>query len=111
MIEAVCDCGAVRIELAQAPELVRDCQCDGCQRMGVLWAYYHPRQVRVSAAPGALRAHQRATQTQDFFFCGTCGCTTHWTSHDPDNDNMGVNARLLAPEVRAAAVLRVTAGP
>jgi hypothetical protein len=39
MIEAVCDCGAVRLEVATAPEKVNDCQCNWCQRLGALWSY------------------------------------------------------------------------
>jgi hypothetical protein len=39
MIEAVCDCGAVRLIIVEAPEEVNDCQCAWCQRLGALWAY------------------------------------------------------------------------
>lgn len=111
MIEAVCDCGAVRVQVAEAPGEIWECLCDGCQKMGVSWAYYHPSQVKVIAAPGSMSAYQRASKTQDFVFCATCGCTTHWQSHNPNDDTFGVNARLMPRTVQAAAKLCTTEGP
>ena len=111
MIEAVCDCGAVRLEVGRAPEEVWECLCDGCRRMGVTWAYYHPSEVRLAKGADQLTAYQRGGKTQDFFFCRTCGCTTHWASHDADPDNFGVNARLLPKAVRVAAPVLWSDGP
>jgi hypothetical protein len=111
MIEAVCDCGAVRLQVAEAPREIWECLCDGCQKMGVSWAYYHPSQVELIAAPGSTSAYQRASKTQDFVFCRTCGCTTHWQSHNPDDDTFGVNARLMPRPVRSAAKVCTTEGP
>jgi len=31
--------------------------------------------------------------------CKHCGCITHWAPVDKTHDRMGVNARLMAPEV------------
>ena len=111
MIEAVCDCGTVRLRATAAPREVWECLCDGCQKMGVTWAYYHPSQVDVFAPPGSTNSYQRASKTQDFVFCGTCGCTTHWQSHNPADDTIGVNARLMPGTVRLAAKMCVTEGP
>ena len=111
MIEAVCDCGAVRIECAIAPPSVTECLCTGCQKMGVLWAYYPVHAVKLVCEAGATQAYQRAEKSQDFHFCRTCGCTTHWSKHDPAAEWMGVNARLMDPADRAGAQRVVEDGP
>jgi hypothetical protein len=51
MIESSCHCGAVKLEIAVAPETVTECNCSICRRYGVLWAYYAPSQVRIGAGP------------------------------------------------------------
>jgi hypothetical protein len=48
MIAASCHCGRVSLEIETAPAEVTDCTCSICRRYGVLWAYYSPRQVRIS---------------------------------------------------------------
>ncbi len=40
-----------------------------------------------------------------------CGCVSHWVAMDPEVDVMGVNARLMDPEVLAAARVRYSPGP
>ncbi len=109
-IQARCDCGAVAIEVP-APRWVTECLCDGCRKMGVLWAYYRPEDVRFVAGEGATDTYQRASRTQDFHRCKTCGCVTHWAKHDRAADNMGVNARLMDPAVVARAEREVVSGP
>ncbi len=48
MVEASCHCGAVRLQVDDAPAEVTDCNCSICRRYGVLWAYYAPGQVRIA---------------------------------------------------------------
>ena len=48
MIEASCDCGAVRMEIDEPPLWVTDCNCGICRRYGALWAYYPLAKVRVT---------------------------------------------------------------
>jgi hypothetical protein len=103
MIEAVCDCGAVRLEVAQAPERVNDCPCSWCQRLGALWAYYPKEQVRLVCEPEATQVYLRGPKRLEFHSCKVCGLTTHWASVDGTRRTMGVNARLMPREVRAAA--------
>jgi hypothetical protein len=38
--------------------------------------------------------------------CKVCGCITHWLAVKRDHDRMGVNARLMPPEVLAKARVR-----
>jgi hypothetical protein len=42
----------------------------------------------------------------EFHRCRGCGCVTHWASVDRSRDRMGVNARLMAPDVLAKASVR-----
>ena len=105
MIEAVCDCGAVRLEMNRGPEKVNDCQCAWCQRLGALWAYYPRDEVRVLADPGATEVYQRAAQRIEFHRCKVCGLTSHWVGAVPSITWMGVNSRLMPREVRAQAAV------
>ena len=50
MVEATCHCGAVKLQIATAPDTVKDCNCSICHRYGVLWAYYTLDAVQVSGA-------------------------------------------------------------
>jgi hypothetical protein len=103
MIEASCHCGAVTLQIAEAPQAVTSCNCSICRRTGAFWAYYKPVEVTVDGATDfyiwgdkSLRLHR----------CKVCGNVTHWSPTDPSLERMGVNARLMAPEILAAARIR-----
>lgn len=106
MIESSCHCGAMKLEIAAAPETVTDCNCSICRRYGVLWAYYSRKQVRIVAKDGATDIYMWDDRSIEFHRCRVCGCVTHWAPVDKNADRMGVNARLMAPEVRAKARVR-----
>jgi catechol 2,3-dioxygenase-like lactoylglutathione lyase family enzyme len=106
MIAGSCHCGAVQIDLETAPAQVTDCNCTMCRRIGGLWAYYSPKAVRIGGTPEATFTYVHGDRTLAVHHCRTCGCTTHWTATDPAYDRMGVNARMLAPEVLAEAYVR-----
>jgi hypothetical protein len=94
----------VTIEIARAPSELTSCNCSICRRLGTLWAYYSPSDVRIT---GATATYRWGNQTLDFHHCPACGCTTHWSPlANRAQDRMGVNARLLAPEVVDAARVR-----
>ncbi|MBU6445657.1 MAG: GFA family protein [Alphaproteobacteria bacterium] len=103
MIEASCHCGAVKIEVAHAPDTVTDCNCSICRRYGVLWGYYSPKDVR---ATGETDIYMWGNRSIEFHRCKTCGCVTHEAPVDKTRDRMGVNARLLPPEILAPARVR-----
>ena len=103
MIEASCHCSRVRIAVPRAPEAVNECTCSICRRYGTLWAYYSPRLVEVTPAGGATDIYQWGERRLEFHRCKDCGCMTHWAPVDKSHDRMGVNARLMPPEVLAAA--------
>ena len=108
MIEATCHCGAVRIEVATAPVWVTECACSICRRLGTLWSYYSPRDVRVTGPTSIYMCNDRVLELHS---CTTCACTTHWTPIDPAYDRMGVNVRLMDPAIVAAAQLEKITGP
>lgn len=103
MIEASCQCGAVTITVEEAPLTVTDCNCSACRRKGALWAYYRPAQVKVS---GDTDFYMWGDRTLRSHRCKICGNTTHWSPVDPNLERMGVNARLMPPEILAAACVR-----
>ena len=97
MIEATCHCGAVELELETAPTQLTSCNCSICRRLGTLWTYSPPAQVRVI---GATDTYRWGDKTLDLHRCAVCGCTTHWTPlESAPPDRMGINARLLDPAV------------
>jgi hypothetical protein len=85
-----------------APSAVTDRNCSICRRYGVLWAYYLTEQVRV-AEGGATDIYVWGERAIAFHRCHTCGCVTHWTPLDPARKRMGVNARLMSPQVLSQA--------
>jgi hypothetical protein len=103
MIEASCHCGAVRLEIDHAPEAVTQCNCSICRRYGTIMDYYSPKEVAVQ---GGTDTYQWGDKSLSFHRCKVCGCVTHWSATDPTYDRMGVNARLMAPEILAAARVR-----
>ncbi len=104
MSQGSCHCGAVTVEVAHAPTQITSCNCSICLRLGTLWAYYAPADVRVT---GATATYCWGNKTIDFHHCPSCGCTTHWSPRENRTaDRMGINARLLGPEVLGAARVR-----
>jgi hypothetical protein len=100
MITASCHCGAVRMEIAERPTELTDCNCSICRRIGGLWSYYHPSQVKIAAEQGATLTYVWGDRMLETHTCKTCGCTTHWESiNKAGAERMGVNARMMDPEV------------
>lgn len=106
MIESSCHCGAVKLEIARAPETVTDCNCSICRRYGTLCAYYSPKDVRIVAAEDQTDIYMWGDRSIEFHRCRICGCVTHWAPVDKTLDRMGVNARLMPPEILANARVR-----
>jgi hypothetical protein len=97
LIESSCVCGAVRLAITRAPTEVTDCNCSICRCYGALWAYYSLKDVLVPS--GLTETYSRGPKLLEFHRCKICGCVTHWTPADKTRDRMGVNARLMAPEI------------
>lgn len=103
MIEASCHCGAVRIEVDDAPRTVTDRNCSLCRRLGALWAYYPAAAVRVR---GEVADYVQGGRTLAVHRCTACGCTTHWSGLGDKAARVGVNARMLEPAALAQARVR-----
>lgn len=73
-IEGGCQCGAVRYEIASAPERISICHCRDCQKSAgapmVAWAMVPKEEFRVSA--GEARAVNSSGDSFRYF-CGACG--------------------------------------
>ena len=71
-----------------------------CRRYGTLWAYFRADRVRVEHARMATQAYAWGARRLRFVRCARCGCVTHWEATRPrPASRMGVNARLLEPEL------------
>ena len=106
-----CHCGAVRFEAdLDLSAGTGRCNCSICRRYGTLWSYYAPKDVRISAGQDETARYLWGKRHLEFHRCRHCGCVTHWASVDRSVERMGVNARLMAPEILAAARLRHTDG-
>jgi hypothetical protein len=56
---------------------------------------------------GATATYRWGDKSLDFHHCAVCGCTTHWSPlPHRDQGRLGVNARLLEPDVLVAARVR-----
>jgi hypothetical protein len=105
-IEASCHCGAVKFAIAAELGELTDCNCSICRRYGALWAYFSPKVVRITPADGAADVYMWGERMLEFHRCKKCGCVTHWLATKPGHDRMGVNARLLPPDILAKARVR-----
>jgi hypothetical protein len=105
MVTGSCHCGAVTIEVPQAPEWLGRCNCSFCRRSGTLMAYYpDDGGVRIS---GETVPYIWGDRMISLHHCPQCGCHTHWEAHSEgvrgtaENEprvsygRVGVNARLL----------------
>ena len=108
MLSASCHCGTVRLEIAQKPRVLTDCNCSICRRYGVLWAYYTRKSVRVRCPPDALSAYLWGNRTIEFYHCKRCGCVTHYERSNKKNGDtrVAVNARMMEPEEIASLRIR-----
>jgi hypothetical protein len=92
----------VRWAVETAPERLTECNCSICRRYGTLWAYYQRPQVQFAAENGPTDIYMWGDRELEFHRCRACGCVTHWSGVDPAHTRMGVNARLMPPDVLAA---------
>ncbi len=76
-----------------------------------MWCYCRLGEVGFLSDTQATDSYARGRLNVDFHRCRECGCVTHWVPRDKKRDRLGVNARLLPPEVLAAATVkhRITA--
>ena len=115
-LTAQCHCGQVTVEVAARPDYINECNCSLCNSHGVWWGYYPPAQVAVTGETKAYRRVDREDPAVELHFCGTCGCTTHWTLLPAFIEKigldtiMGVNMRLFDRAALAGVELRFPDG-
>jgi len=97
-VTASCHCGAVTLTIPHAPTKIRHCNCSLCRRYGALWTYHEIDSVTLPDK-SILDSYAWGGKNVDFFRCHTCGCVTHWLPRNKKRTSMGINARLLEPEL------------
>ncbi len=101
--QSSCHCGAVTLAIAHAPMEITDCNCTVCQRHGAPWSYYSPKDVAIT---GATDVYTYGEKTIEFHRCRTCGCLMLWSPSDKTRDRMGVNCRMMEPNILAGVRVR-----
>jgi hypothetical protein len=101
----------VTLALAIKPEYLFDCDCTMCSKHGALWGYFEPQQVVIIGETQSYSRADRERPTVNIHFCGTCGCTTHWTpTQHIGQDKMGANMRLFSADALCGVPLHFPDG-
>ncbi|MBW0143704.1 GFA family protein [Sphingomicrobium sp. B8] len=118
-MELSCHCGGVTITLPHAPDEIIRCNCSVCRKTGFLALRYPENSVAVA---GKVDGYVRNDMSDEppcltLWHCPSCGVVTHWTLLDEwpyDDmerpDRMGVNGRLLDPELAKSLPVREVDG-
>lgn len=115
MLTLSCLCSQVRIELANPPEFIHECNCTLCTKTGARWAYFHPSQLTVEGATNGYCRADKDEPAADVRFCPNCGSTTHFVLTESaaskfGNSLAGVNMRLVDEGLLAGIELRYPNG-
>ena len=115
MLKLSCTCGRVRIETAQRPDFVHECNCTLCGKSGARWAYLHPSEVTVEGETRGFSREDKEDPAAELHFCTTCGVTTHFVLTESavakfGNVQMGLNVRLADEADLAGIELRYPDG-
>lgn len=115
MIKLSCLCGQLRVETAQRPDFVNECNCTLCSKTGAQWGYFHPIEVHVAGVSQGFSRADKDVTNAEIRFCPTCGTTTHYVLTESaiaqhGNVVMGVNMRLADTADLAGVELRFPDG-
>jgi hypothetical protein len=101
-MQASCHCRATQFEVATEPTSVTACSCSMCDKRGMLWSYYEPKDFKLLTAPERSSVYQFGRYVVRHHHCGICGCPTFsenpaWVDGQADFSKItiGINARLL----------------
>lgn len=109
-MQARCHCGAVSVQVPSKPTDINECQCTLCRRYGAAWAYYNPKDVKITVADSTpTRKYVWGDRELEFHFCSVCGCVSHWVAI-AESEEMGVNTRMMDPEAIRTVDRRVDYG-
>ena len=111
MLTGTCHCGAIRIEIPHAPDVLTSCNCSLCRRVGGLWAYFPASTVRAYGHPQGTDEYIQGDRTLRTLRCKKCGCVTHWEPLERQADSrIGVNIRNFEPALVQDARLKLVDG-
>lgn len=84
MADARCSCGALRLDLPEAPKLIVACHCVECQRrtgapFGV-GAFYPAEAVTISGTAKEFTRDGESGGKVHTYFCPNCGSSIYWTA-------------------------------
>ncbi|MFL6725237.1 MAG: GFA family protein [Sphingomicrobium sp.] len=95
-----CHCGRVRITLPRKPDEITLCNCSLCAKTGFQGVYFPSGELHIEGEFDSYVREDLSEPCLRNHRCRHCGVATHWTLlSDPPYDRMGVNARLLEPDV------------
>ena len=96
MIEATCHCGAVKLQVATAPDTVKDCNCSICQRKGSLMWFVPRDHLRLLTPEENASTYTFNKHVIKHRFCPSCGMHPYGEGTDPKGNRMAaVNVRCL----------------
>ncbi len=96
MVRAACHCTAVRMEIAELPDWVLDCNCTLCRRYGGIWSYPKPGAVTIVQGKDATDTYLWGDRQLAFHRCKTCGCVMYMEAVlEKPPFIYGINARMI----------------
>lgn len=104
-----CHCGAVTVAMIERPTQILQCNCTLCTRTGWMGVYGHPGNFHIIGAENCT-AYVQGDRTITVWHCRTCGIATHWTPLTAPQNRMGVNIRLVDPELWSDIPIQQTDG-
>jgi hypothetical protein len=97
-VKGDCLCGRVAVTVPGRPELLNECNCAFCLKLGALWGYYSAADVTVAGETRAYVREDLADPQLRGHHCPTCGSTVSWTARDGSAaDTLAINMRLFDP--------------
>jgi hypothetical protein len=107
MIEAICHCGNIKIQVPENTKIVTSCNCSACSKYASLWAYFSPQDVKIITATNSINSYCWGDKMIEFHHCNNCGCLTHSTPTERGNkDKMAVNFRLVNANIVGSLKIR-----
>ena len=94
MVTITCHCKNIQITFKKLPNYVRDCDCPMCNRLGALWADFDSNEIKIKVKSKTI-TYQWGKGEYEMHHCHHCGCSTHYSSFEENNDEIGVNLRML----------------
>lgn len=111
MLTGTCHCGAIRVDIPSAPDLLTNCNCSICRRLGTLWSYFPATAVVVHGHPEGTDEYIQGDRMLRTVRCKQCGCVTHWEALEGQTDSrVGVNMRNFEPALLQGARLKLLDG-